>query len=201
MSVSAFDITPLDLQGAARVQQPRFADGRGSFAVLANHDLFASLGMQTAFLQQNISVSREAGTVRGLHYQAPPAAQAKLVNVVAGRIFDVLVDARPHSSSFGRHCAVTLEAGTSAGVFVPRGFLHGFMTLEPDTTVLYTVDNPYAPALDFSIMWNDPDLGINWPVAPSKVTLSGKDSAAAPWTSVGDTFAADAASTGQETRS
>jgi len=201
MSVSNFEIRPLNLENAACVRQPRFADGRGSFSVLANHELFASLGMQTSFLQQNMSASKAAGTVRGLHYQAPPAAQAKLVNVISGRIFDVLVDARPNSPGFGRHCTVTLDADTPTGVFVPRGFLHGFMTLEPETTVLYTVDHPYAPDLDVSIAWNDPELGIEWPFDPSEVTLSGKDVAGAPWSSVGDTFASIVCGPGQDTRS
>jgi dTDP-4-dehydrorhamnose 3,5-epimerase len=188
MSVSGFEIEPVGLGRARLVRGPRFGDDRGSFSVIANHDLYAALGMQTDYLQQNQSLSRDSGTVRGLHYQTPPHDQAKLVRVVRGRILDVIVDARVGSRTHGEHRAIMLDGKSRDQLFVPRGFLHGFMTLEPDTVVAYTVDNRYAPEAEFSIAWNDPELAIDWPGTEAGPTLSDKDAAGLPWSSVGETF-------------
>ncbi len=135
----------------------------------------ADAGLDFVFVQDNESLSAQQGTLRGLHYQAPPFAQAKLVRVVRGAIFDVAVDARRGSPSFGRWVAEKLSDENGAQLLVPRGFLHGFVTLTPDTQVIYKVDNPYDAGSDGGVMWNDPDLGIDWGVPPDEVTLSDKD--------------------------
>ena len=143
-------------------------------------------GLVFDWVQDNHSFSADAGTVRGLHYQAPPAAQAKLVRVVMGRIRDVVVDVRRGSPTFGRWEAVELSAEAGNQMFVPRGFLHGFVTLEPGTLVQYKVDAPYDAEADGAVAWNDPDLAIDWGIAPGDATVSAKDAAApafSHWTS------------------
>ncbi len=122
-------------------------------------------------------MSRAAGVLRGLHYQAPPMAQAKLVRCSRGGIWDVAVDARRGSASFGKWFGIELSAENWLQMFVPRGFLHGFLTLEPDTEVQYKADNPYAPECDGAVAWNDPDLAIDWPITAAPV-LSARDAAA-----------------------
>ncbi len=146
----------------------------------------AEAGLDLRFVQDNESLSARAGTLRGLHYQAPPHAQAKLVRVVRGAIRDVAVDARRGSPTFGQWVAVELAAETGAQLLVPRGFLHGFVTLEDATHVIYKVDGVFHGPSDGSVAWNDPDLGIDWGVDPDMVILSDKDRTApafADWTS------------------
>lgn len=154
---------------------PRFGDGRGSFAVTYELDAATALGMTEPFVQDNHSVSVPVGTLRGLHLQLAPFAQGKLVRVVRGRILDVVVDLRPGSPTRGEHAAVELDADTGNQLWVPRGFGHGFCTLDPDTEVVYKVDNTYAPGAERSLAWNDPTLGIAWPVTDQTVTLADKD--------------------------
>jgi dTDP-4-dehydrorhamnose 3,5-epimerase len=120
-------------------------------------------------------LSRQAGVVRGLHFQTQPFAQHKLIRVTRGRIFDVAVDIRAGSPTYGRHVAVTLTADDSAQLLIPIGFAHGFCTLEPDTEVIYKVSMPYSPEHDTGIFWNDPALGITWPIEPAAAILSDKD--------------------------
>ena len=139
---------------------------------------FAALGLTDVYVQDNHSLSRLPGTIRGLHFQAPPNAQAKLVRVLRGAILDVAIDLRRGSGHFGKHVAVELRAGDGRQFYVPAGFAHGFCTLEPDTEVAYKVDAFYAPASDRSIAWNDPDLALPWPFDPGAVYLSDKDRAA-----------------------
>ena len=148
----------------------RFADARGYFA-----ETWSSKVLPVAFCQDNQSLSINTGTVRGLHFQRPPHAQAKLVSVLKGRIFDVAVDLRKASPNFGRHVAIELDAESGAQLFVPRGFAHGFCTLEPDTLVQYKVDAHYAAEADGGIVWNDDTLNIAWPVNPANAILSAKD--------------------------
>lgn len=131
-------------------------------------------------MQDNHSLSRDAGTVRGLHYQVYPFAQNKLVRVLRGRILDVAVDLRRSSPSFGKYVAVELSNENWQQLFVPVGFAHGFMTLEPDTEVFYKVTNFYSPDHDKGIAWDDPELAIEWPIHFANVTLSEKDSKL-PW--------------------
>lgn len=148
----------------------RFGDARGWFA-----ETWSRRVLDVDFCQDNVSLSAPRGTVRGLHFQRPPHAQVKLVSVLKGAILDVAVDIRTGSPTFGRHVAVKLTAEEGNQLFVPKGFAHGFCTLEPDTMVMYKVDAFYAPESDAGIHWADPALGIDWPVAPGKAELSPKD--------------------------
>jgi dTDP-4-dehydrorhamnose 3,5-epimerase len=156
----------------------RFGDDRGFFSETYNQATLRALGVETVFVQDNMSMSRQVGTLRGLHFQSPPHAQAKLVSAARGRIRDVVVDARRGSPTYGRHVAVELGADTGAQIYVPVGFLHGYVTLEPDTLVTYKASAHYAPACDGAVRWNDPDLAIDWGVDPTQSTLSTKDAAA-----------------------
>lgn len=146
-------------------------DNRGFFCEIFRRDWLPQIN----FVQENLSLSADQGTVRGLHYQEPPAAQDKLVMVIQGAILDIAVDIRHGSPTFGQSIAVELCAENLTQLLVPIGFAHGFCTLRPNTLVLYKVSAPYDAAHDRGILWNDPDLGIEWPVAPADATLSDKD--------------------------
>lgn len=159
-----------EIPGVVLLQPRRFADNRGWFAETWNRRL-----LELDFCQDNMSMSVNVGTVRGLHFQKPPHAQAKLVSVVAGRILDVAVDMRVGSPSFGRHVAVELSASEGNQLLVPHGFAHGFCTLEPNTIVTYKVDGFYAPESDAGIFWADPDLLIAWPFSTAQAHVSPKD--------------------------
>lgn len=155
----------------------RFGDARGWFAETWSRRAFAAAGIDADFVQDNHSLSAPAGTVRGLHFQAEPRAQAKLVRVVAGAVLDVAVDIRPGSPTFGRHAAVELSAEEPAMLFVPKGFAHGFCTLKAGTEVVYKVDDAYSPAHERGLAWDDPDLAIPWPVRADDAVLSDRDRA------------------------
>lgn len=165
------------LDGVLIVTPRRFSDPRGFFSEVYNRKRFQDAGIAADFLQDNQSLSGPVGTVRGLHFQRPPFAQAKLVRVLKGAIIDVAVDLRAASPTFGQHVAVELSARSWRQLFVPAGFAHGFCTLEPDTEVHYKVDAYYSAEHDGGILWNDPALGINWPVAADAAALSDKDRA------------------------
>lgn len=152
------------------VKPKRFGDDRGFFSEVFNQKAFAEAGLPVTFVQDNHSWSAKAGTVRGLHFQSPPFAQDKLVRVVRGRILDVAVDIRRASPTYGRSVAVELSAQNWHQLLVPIGFAHGFCTLEPDTEVVYKVSNFYSGAHDHGLAWDDPDLGILWPIAGDAVT-------------------------------
>lgn len=154
----------------------RFGDDRGWFTETFNVRNFARVGIAEPFVQDNHSLSRPVGTLRGLHFQTPPHGQAKLVRCIRGRILDVAVDVRRGSPTYGRHVAAELSAENGEQLFIPVGFAHGFVTLEPDTEVTYKVTDFYAPECDGGIRWNDPDIGIDWPLAAaSGPVLSPKD--------------------------
>jgi dTDP-4-dehydrorhamnose 3,5-epimerase len=153
----------------------RRGDARGFFAETYSARDFAVLGIACDFVQDNHSLSRKAGVIRGLHFQLPPFAQAKLLRVVRGSVLDAVVDIRRSSPSFGRHITVTLSAENGLQLFVPHGFAHGFCTLEPDTEVLYKVDAYYAPEHERGLAWDDPALAIPWPVAAGAAEVSEKD--------------------------
>lgn len=153
----------------------RFGDHRGFFLESYSARDFVALGIPDVFVQDNHSLSAAAGTVRGMHFQLPPRAQAKLVRVLRGAILDIAVDIRRSSPTFGRHAAVELSAANACQLYVPAGFAHGFCTLEPDTEVAYKVTDFYAPELDRGIAWDDPDLALPWPFGAGKATLSDKD--------------------------
>ncbi|WP_421698507.1 dTDP-4-dehydrorhamnose 3,5-epimerase [Ancylobacter sp.] len=167
--------TRLAIADVVLVQPVRHGDARGYFCETYKKPQFDAFGLDIAFVQDNESLSREVGVVRGLHFQTPPMAQAKLVRAVRGAIFDVAVDIRKGSPSYGRWVAATLTAEKGEQLLVPHGFAHGFCTLEPDTIVAYKVDAPYSPPHDAGIRWDDPDLAIDWPLAAGAAILSGKD--------------------------
>jgi dTDP-4-dehydrorhamnose 3,5-epimerase len=169
------DIRPLALEGAFEIIPRRFEDPRGFFTESWSRAGLAAHGLDLDFVQDNHSLSRAQGTLRGLHYQSPPKAQDKLVRVTRGRVFDVLVDLRPRSPTYRHWVSVLLDAQLGNQVLVPKGFAHGFQTLQPDCEVQYKVTAPYAPDCDRSIRWDDPDIGIDWPLAVSPEMLSAKD--------------------------
>ena len=153
-------------------------DSRGYFSETYNQRALAPYLGALSFLQDNESCSAKPFTVRGLHYQAPPFAQAKLVRVLRGRIFDVAVDARKGSPTYGKWAAAELSTENRRQLFAPVGFLHGFMTLEADTVVAYKVSEYYDPASDGAVDWASPSLGISWPASPETAIVSDKDRAA-----------------------
>jgi len=165
------------LQGPRLLAPVRHGDARGFFSETWNRAAFAAIGIDCDFVQDNHSLSRRKGTVRGLHFQTPPFAQAKLVRVTRGAVLDVAVDIRHGSPTFGQHVTVELSAENWRQLFVPEGFAHGFCTLQPDTEVLYKVSAPYAPDHDKGLLWNDPALAIDWRVSADDAVVSDKDRA------------------------
>jgi dTDP-4-dehydrorhamnose 3,5-epimerase len=153
----------------------RHSDARGFFSETYNARDWAEHGIDLCFVQDNHSRSEQAWTVRGLHFQRPPHAQSKLVRVLKGAILDIAVDIRRGSPWYGRHVDVELDAAGGEQVLVPHGFAHGFMTLQPDTEVLYKVDDYYSREHDAGILWKDENLSIAWPVAEDQVMISNKD--------------------------
>jgi dTDP-4-dehydrorhamnose 3,5-epimerase len=169
------EVEPTDLPDVKIVRTKVFADPRGYFVEIYNRKAFAEAGIVDEFIQDNFSLSTEAGIIRGLHFQSAPFAQTKLVRVARGRILDVAVDLRRSSPTFGRHVAVELSGENRLQLLVPVGFAHGFCTLEPNTEVAYKVTAHYSSAHDHGLAWDDPALGIEWPVDPSQAILSDKD--------------------------
>lgn len=175
------DIVQVDktaLDGVLIVTPRRFGDHRGFFEETWNRATHEAAGLNFDWVQDNHSLSEAAGTVRGLHFQAPPRAQAKLVRCGRGRLFDVAVDIRAGSPTYGRWVGVELSFENGRQLLIPAGFAHGFMTLEPGTEVLYKCSDFYAPETEGSLRWDDPKIGIDWPDPGAPVTLSDKDAAA-----------------------
>lgn len=161
---------------AVRVLLPKkIGDHRGFFSEVYSRRAFEAAGIRSDFVQDNHSLSVEAGVVRGLHYQLPPMAQDKLLRVVRGAILDVAVDIRRSSPTFGKHVAEVISAENWRQIFIPAGFAHGFRTLEPNTEVIYKVTAFYSPELDRGIRWNDPSLGIDWDIDEATAILSERD--------------------------
>ena len=170
-------ITDLGLDGVQLLTPRRSDDDRGFFSEVYNRQALADIGIEDVFVQDNHSLSRGKGTVRGLHFQIEPHPIAKLVRVIRGAVFDVVVDLRRDSPTYGQHVTAELSGTNWAQIYVPIGFAHGFCTLEPDTEVVYKVTDYWSPDVDRGLAWDDPDLAIEWPVISEKVILSDKDRA------------------------
>lgn len=183
------DVTPTPLAGVLVLTPRRIGDARGWFSETWNHRRLAENGITTGFVQDNHSFSAAKGTLRGLHYQSPPHAQAKLVRCVAGAVWDVAVDVRRMSPTFGQWFGCTLSAGNGAQLLIPEGFLHGFVTLTENAEILYKCSDYYAPDCDGSVLWNSPALGIGWPLDGAAPVLSDKDRAAADFAAWQSPFA------------
>jgi dTDP-4-dehydrorhamnose 3,5-epimerase len=162
------------IKGVFIIEPKVFQDARGYFMEAWKQAEFDEHVGRTVFIQDNESKS-SFGVLRGLHYQKGDASQAKLVRVIKGKVLDVAVDIRKSSPTFGQHMMVELSEENKRQFFIPRGFAHGFLVLSDEAIFTYKVDNPYAPQCDAGIRWNDPDLGIEWPIDPAKVLTSEKD--------------------------
>jgi dTDP-4-dehydrorhamnose 3,5-epimerase len=171
-------VTPTALPEVKLIVPRRFSDERGLFAETWNRRAFAEAGIACDFVQDNHSLSRQAGTVRGLHFQAPPHAQAKLVRCGRGRLFDAAVDIRKGSPRYGRWAGAELSAENGHMLFIPEGFAHGFAALEPETEIIYKCSAYYAPEADGALRFDDPEIGIDWGIDLSRTVLSAKDAAA-----------------------
>jgi len=170
------NIKALDIDGIFLVTPKRFADDRGYFSeVFKAHVFNEAIGKTIDFVQDNHSYSQKRGTVRGLHFQSPPHAQGKLVRCPRGSIVDIAIDVRKGSDTYGQHVRVELSEKNGQQLWVPAGFLHGFVTLEDDTEVTYKVTDYYAPECDGNVFWNDADLGLDWGIDPADAVLSEKD--------------------------
>lgn len=170
---------PLILPGAFEIQPEPRGDERGFFARIFCDREFADHGLNTRWAQINISFSRSAGTLRGLHFQRPPAAEVKLVRCLRGRALDVIVDLRANSETYGKHLMLELNPSSGNAIYVPKGFAHGFQTLEPDTELQYFHSDPYQPDLEGGVDPLDPALAIAWPRPPRN--LSARDRALPPF--------------------
>lgn len=168
-------LTRLEIPEVVEIVPVRHADERGYFSETFRDDWFAANVADVVFVQENQSLSRNAGVVRGLHFQTEPAAQDKLVRCIAGAIFDVAVDIRQGSPSYGKWVAATLTGDDGNQLWVPKGFLHGFCTLVPNTVVSYKVTSYYDRSCDKGVRWDDADIGIAWPDIADPAELSAKD--------------------------
>jgi dTDP-4-dehydrorhamnose 3,5-epimerase len=171
----SIEVQSLHIPDVKIISAKKHGDSRGFFSETYNKKNFAEAGITLDFVQDNHSLSPQVGTLRGLHYQGPPFAQDKLVRVVSGSIFDVAVDLRRSSPTFGKWVAAEISAEKWNQILVPIGFAHGICTLEPNTQLIYKVTNYYSPQYDFGVRWNDPDLNIVWPFPEAEMLLSDKD--------------------------
>jgi dTDP-4-dehydrorhamnose 3,5-epimerase len=172
------DVRSVGIPEVLELVPKKHGDDRGFFSEVWNAKTMSERGIDIRFVQDNHSFSAARGVLRGLHFQTPPVAQDKLVRVVKGAIYDVAVDIRRGSPTFGQWVGLEVSAAKWNQLLVPKGFAHGFVTLEPDTEVLYKVSAPYAPACDRSIRFDDPDVAVRWPLPASELTLSEKDARA-----------------------
>ena len=168
-------VTKMAITDVLLLRPKRHGDARGYFVETFNDRSFRREVGEVVFVQDNEALSARKGTVRGLHFQRPPSAQGKLVRALKGAIFDVAVDIRHGSPSFGRHVSALLTAETGDQLWVPPGFAHGYCTVEPDSMIAYKVTGFYSAADDAGMAWDDPALGIDWPVEPGEALLSDKD--------------------------
>lgn len=168
-------VESLEIPDVKIITPKKFGDHRGFFSETYSKPAFEAAGLQLDFVQDNQSLSAAVGVLRGLHFQVPPFAQDKLLRVVRGRIYDVAVDIRHGSPTFGRWVGAEISAEAWNQILVPKGFAHGFVTLEPNTEVLYKVTAPYAPEHDRGIAWDDPEIAVAWPLDGIRPVLSDKD--------------------------
>ena len=159
------------------IETHRHTDERGFFAETYSFNKYVDLGVNVEFVQDNHSLSKDIGTLRGLHFQAPPNSQSKLVRCGRGSIFDVAVDIRKGSPTYGKWRGYSLSGDNGRQLYIPAGFAHGFITLEPYSEIVYKCSDYYAPESEGTILWNDPDIGINWPAVATPI-LSDKDASA-----------------------
>jgi dTDP-4-dehydrorhamnose 3,5-epimerase len=169
------DVRPLSLGEVLEIRPPRHADDRGFFAETWSERDFRAAGIGVEFVQDNHSLSREAGVLRGLHFQRPPFAQDKLIRVSRGAAFDVAVDIRKGSPTYGQWTSTILSAADWNQLFIPAGFAHGFLALEPNTELQYKVSAPYSRDHDRAIRFDDPAIGVEWPIDRTALILSDKD--------------------------
>jgi dTDP-4-dehydrorhamnose 3,5-epimerase len=162
--------TETGVLGAVVIESDWHEDDRGRFARLLDVDLFTQHGLPAHYVQHSLSTNVRAGTLRGLHLQRKPHEEGKLVRCVRGSLFDVVADVRPGSASFGTWAGVELSAGDGKALFVPPGCAHGFQTMEDDTHVLYLIDRPYHPGAAAGVRWDDPTLGVRWPLPPGPIS-------------------------------
>jgi dTDP-4-dehydrorhamnose 3,5-epimerase len=181
---------PTPLPGVLEIQPQKNCDDRGFLVETWNMERYRAGGIHVDFVQDNMSFSRHRGTVRGLHFQLPPHAQAKLVTCLSGRILDIAVDLRPDSPHFGRHISLELSAEKGNQMYVPEGFAHGFCTLTKDCLVAYRLSNTYAPQAERSLAFDDPELGINWPITREQAHLSDRDRTALSWADIRESLVA-----------
>ncbi len=172
------EVRRFEIDGLVEIRPKRFADDRGFFSETWNDAAWREAGIAHEFVQDNHSLSKARGTLRGLHFQSPPAAQAKLVRVTRGSAFDVAVDLRPESPTFRQWVGVLLSTAEWNQLLIPEGFAHGFLTLEPDTEVQYKASAAYSPAHDRAIRFDDPAIAIDWPIRAIDLILSDRDSEA-----------------------
>jgi dTDP-4-dehydrorhamnose 3,5-epimerase len=165
----------LSIEGIVLFEGPLFADARGTFFEAWRSDWQAKETRDIVWHQDNVSISPQTGTIRGLHWQVPPYAQAKLVRVIQGKILDVVVDIRQNSATFGQSLAIELSPACNQALFIPIGFAHGFCTLEPDTILLYKASATYHPASERALNWASADLNIAWPISTQEALISDKD--------------------------
>lgn len=179
------------LDGVLILTPPRIEDARGFFSESYSRRALENAGIHTDFVQDNQSLSRQPDTIRGLHYQAPPHAQAKLVRCGRGALYDVAVDIRRGSPTYGHWLGVELSFGNGRQLLIPEGFLHGFVTQEPDTEIIYKCSAYYAPECEGTVLWNDPDIGIDWGLGGVEPVLSKRDAAAKRFAELDSPFTYD----------
>jgi dTDP-4-dehydrorhamnose 3,5-epimerase len=185
---AGMDVIETEIPKLRHLVPQLFDTARGWFSETFRVDAMERAGIAATFVQDNQSFSAPQGTIRGLHFQIAPRAQAKLIRVLQGAILDVAVEIRSNSPTYGRYVTATLDAEKGEQLFIPHGFAHGFCTLTPDVMVAYKVDTYYSPEHDRALLWNDPEIGIPWPVSGDAAILSDKDRRAPRLTDLGQVF-------------